>query len=181
MLEHPCVLVKQEDGMETRRQRRIDIAFGAVADHPATVRRELVAVDDRTIRRRILFRNNLDRRKMRCEPGVSQLVGLLGVIALGHQDQLVPSGEIRERFIYLRQQLDLLVRNGLRKSDDAPALFFCHLLGAESFKTLEKRPRKAAEAVAVGQDGFALDGVERIADFGWRVMPVIEKTDKRGD
>ena len=40
---------------------------------------------------------------------------------------------------------------------------------------------EAGEAVAVGEDGFALDGVEGLADFGGGVLVVVEIADERGD
>ena len=40
----------------------------------------------------VLLRDNLDRSKELGEPGAGEFVGLLGVVALGHEDEVVAGG-----------------------------------------------------------------------------------------
>ena len=63
MLENPCVFVEEKHGVKAGGEGWIDVAFGAVADHPAGVRREFVARDDCAVGRRVLFGDDFDRRR----------------------------------------------------------------------------------------------------------------------
>jgi hypothetical protein len=69
MLQNPSIFVHQKYRMEARCQSRINVALGTVADHPAGVRLELMSGNHGVISGRILFGDNLDRRKERCETG----------------------------------------------------------------------------------------------------------------
>ena len=60
VFQHPGVFVEEEDGVETGGERGVDVAFGAVADHPTGVRRELVASDDLAIGRGVFLGDDLD-------------------------------------------------------------------------------------------------------------------------
>ena len=102
-----------------------------------------VAKDYFTIRRRILLGDNLDGDKMRREPGARQLVGLLGVVALGHQDEMMTRGQFGQRLRHAGQQLYLLLGDGARESANALALFLGHRRGAEALEAVDKRAREA--------------------------------------
>ena len=75
------------------------------------MRLEFVARDHGAIGSGIFFGRNFDGGKVRGQPGTRQLVGLLGVVALGHQDEMMTAGEIGQRFFDTGQQLDLLLGN----------------------------------------------------------------------
>src|SRR3954447_23538481 len=90
MLKNPCVFMEEEYGMQTGGQRRVDVAFGTVANHPAGVRMQLMTPDNSQVGSRILFANDLDGGEVSCEAGTSNFVRLLGMISLGHEDQPVP-------------------------------------------------------------------------------------------
>ena len=62
------------------------------------VRRELVAGDDCAVGRRVLFGDDFDGGEMLRESGAGQLVGLLGLVAFGHQDEPVTRGQVGEGF-----------------------------------------------------------------------------------
>ena len=55
VFEDPGVFVEEEDGVESGGEGGVDVAFGAVADHPSGVGRELVADDDLAVGGRIFF------------------------------------------------------------------------------------------------------------------------------
>jgi hypothetical protein len=76
VLQNPRVFLKQKHGVQAGSHRWVDVALGTVADHPAGVRGQLVARDDRAVCRRILFRHDLDRVEKRRQAGAGQLVGL---------------------------------------------------------------------------------------------------------
>ncbi len=69
MFEDPGVFVEEEDGMEPGSQGGIDVALGAVADHPAGVRLELVTGDDGVVGGGIFFGDDLDGGEMRGKSG----------------------------------------------------------------------------------------------------------------
>ncbi len=181
MFQNPRVFVEEENGVETGRERGIDIALGAVSDHPAGVLGELVASDDGAVGWGIFLRDDFDCGEVFCESGAANLVGLLGVIAFCHQDEAVTLSEVAEGFIDLRQKFDLLLGDGIGEAYDAVALVLVHRFRAESFEARDKRAREAGQTVAVREDGFALDGVECLADFSGRVLVVVEVADEGGD
>ena len=67
---------------------------------------------------------------------------------------------------YAGKQLDLLLLDGAGEAENALDFFFGDRGGAEALKAGDQRAGEAGEAVAVGEDGFALDFVEGLADFG---------------
>ena len=90
-------------------------------------------------------------------------------------------GELGEGFCDAGEELDFLLGDGAGEAADAVAFFFGDGLGAEALKAVDERTGEAGEAVAVGEDGFALAGVEGLADFGGGVLVVIEIADEGGD
>ena len=64
----------------------------------AGVGRELVAGDDFAVGGRVFFGDDFDGGEVRGEAGAGELVGLLGVVALGHEDEAVAGGERRRGF-----------------------------------------------------------------------------------
>ena len=80
------------------------------------------------------------------------------------------------------EQLDLLVGDGLRRSSTMRSCFSGG--DGRQMKALEagdQRAAEAGEAVAVGEDGFALDFVELLADLLGGVFVVVEVGDEGGD
>ena len=67
------------------------------------------------------------------------------------------------------------------KLENALDFFFGDRGGAEALKAGDERAGEAGEAVAVGEDGFALDCVEGLAHFGGRVLVVVQIADEGGD
>ena len=63
VFEDPGVLVEEEDGVEAGGEGGVDVAFGAVADHPTGVRRELVAGDDLAVGGGVFFLRRFQRRR----------------------------------------------------------------------------------------------------------------------
>ena len=72
----------------------------------------------------VFFGDDFDGGEVRGEAGAGQLVGLLGVVALGHEDEAVAGGQLGEGFGDAGEQLDLLLGDGAGEAADALALFF---------------------------------------------------------
>ena len=70
---------------------------------------------------------------------------------------MVAGGELGEGFGDAGEEFDLLLGDGLGKAADAVAFFVGDGLGAEALEAGDEGAREAGEAVAVGEDGFALD------------------------
>ena len=60
VFQNPRVFVEEKHCMQPGCERRVDIAFGAVADHPGGLRANVLAKDDFTVSRRIFFSDNLN-------------------------------------------------------------------------------------------------------------------------
>ena len=122
----------------------------------------------------IFFGDDFDGGEVRRKAGAGQLVGLFGLVALGHEDEAVAGGQFGQGFGNAGEQLDLLLGDGAGKAENPLHLFFSNWRGAEAVKAFNQRAREAGKAVAVGEDGFALDGVESLADLGGGVLVVVE-------
>jgi len=181
VLQNPGAGMKEKDGVQAGGQGRVDVALRAVADHPTGVGREFVALENFAIGGRVLFCNDFDGGEVAGESGAGQLVGLFRLIALGHEDETVAGGQFGESFFHAGEQLDLLFLDRAGKAENALGLFFRDRRGAETLKTRNQGPGKAGQAVAMGQNGFALHGVEGLAHFGRRVLVVVQVADERGD
>ena len=105
--------------MESGGEGGIDVAFGAVADHPAGVGRELVAGDDVAVGWRVFFGDDFDSGEVGGEAGAGELVCLLGVVAFGHEDEAVAGGEVGEGFGDAGEKLDFLLGDGAGEAADA--------------------------------------------------------------
>src|ERR1700739_2196567 len=69
VFQHPCVFVEEEDSMQSCGEGGVDVALDAVADHPACVRRELVAGDDFAVSGRVFFLYDFNRVEVSGKPG----------------------------------------------------------------------------------------------------------------
>jgi len=106
------------------------------------------------------------------------LVGLLGAIALGHQDEMMPAGQLFEGFRHSGQQFDFLFGDGARKSANALALFLGHWRGTQALEAVDERRGEARKPVAVREDGLALHCVQRQPHFAGRVLFVVQESDE---
>src|SRR5712692_2289082 len=163
MLELPGGVVRDEDGVEPRLERRVDVATWAVADHPAVRFHDAVPVDQTFVRRRILLRHDLDGFEEALQARPPDLGGLLGCFPLGEQDQPVAVGEIRQR---LRHAVQDVRRSALERGDHVGHLRQSLPLGQVARKLqvgLLERASEAAHAVAVLPDVASLSLVQDVA------------------
>src|SRR3989442_1900522 len=65
VLKLPGGMVRDEDGIQARLERRIDVTAGTVADHPAVRLHDAVPVDQPGVGGHVLFRHDLDRKSTR--------------------------------------------------------------------------------------------------------------------
>jgi hypothetical protein len=140
-----------------------------------------VTGDDRTISGGIFFGHDFHCGEVTGEAGARQLVSLLGVVALGHEDELVAGAEVGEGFGYLRKQLDFLFPDGAGETANAFDLVFGDRLGAEALEAVDEGLGEAVEAVTVGEDGFAFNLIKSLTDLSRSVFAMIEKTDEGGN
>ncbi len=125
--------------------------------------------------------DDLDGREVLGDPGAGQLVSLFGLIALGHQDEPVAGGEAGEGFGHAGQELDFLVGDGGGEGGDALLFLVGDRPGAEALEAGDQGAGEAGDAVAVGEDGFALHGVEGLTHLGGGVGVVIQVADEGDD
>jgi hypothetical protein len=89
MFQNPRIFVEKEHGIETGSESRIYVAFGTVSDHPGCVSRDFVACEDGLVGGWVLLGDDFEGCEIRRQAGTADLVGLLGVIAFGHEDEAV--------------------------------------------------------------------------------------------
>ena len=94
--------------------------------------------DDFAVSGWIFFGNNFDRGKVAGEAGAGEFVGLLGMVALGHQDEAVAAGQLVQCLFHAGQQFDLLFGDGAGKALNALALFHGDRGGAEPLKAITR-------------------------------------------
>jgi hypothetical protein len=94
VLEDPGAGVMDEHGVEASGERGVDVGLGAVADHPGGVGREFVFGDDGVVGGGVLLGRNLDGGEVGLDAGALEFVGLLGVVALGDEDEAMARGEL---------------------------------------------------------------------------------------
>ena len=181
VFEDPCVFVNKEDGMQTGGERGVDVALGAVADHPAGLRREVVALHYGAIGVGVFFGDDFYGGEVLGEAGALQLTGLLALVSLGHQNDTVARGQVSEGFFYAGEQLNIVLVNNAGKAVDTVDVLVGCGAGGQALITRNKRPAEAVEPIAVGEDGLVLNGVEVLANFGRGVRFVIEPGDEVGD
>ena len=121
VFEHPGVRVVDVDGVESGGERGIDIGAGAVADHPGGAARERMARADALIRLGVFLVRDFDGGEVFAQPGSQQLAGLFGRVALGHENEAMAVGKLRQRFLNAGEKLDLLVCNRFSEAHDALA------------------------------------------------------------
>lgn len=140
----PGEVVGDEDCIESGGKSRIDVGFGAVADHPCGAAFAAMMGGETFVSRMVFFREHFNGAEVRREAGAVELVGLLGRISLRDQDKAVTKGEIGQGFVNLREQLNLMIGDRLREADDALVFVGRDRVIGELFKTGNER---FAEAV----------------------------------
>ena len=83
------------------------------------------------------------------EARAGHLVGLFGMITLGHQNEPVTCGQVGQSLGHAGQQFNFLLSNGAYKASNALSLLLGHRRRAKPLKTSKQRVRKAGKAVAV--------------------------------
>ena len=84
---------------------------------------KLMAMEDFAVSRGVFFGGNLDGGEVLGEAGAGQLVGLLGMVALGHEDEPVARGQLGQGLGHAGEQLDLLLGDGAGEAFECAARF----------------------------------------------------------
>ena len=126
VLEDPGEVVGDEDRVDASRESWVNVRARAVADHPGVAGLATVVGDQGAVGVVVLFVEDLDGSEVGGEARALELVGLLFGVALSDHDQSVAGGEVGEGRGNVREELDLLVGDGLGEAFD-PAV----LLGGE--------------------------------------------------
>ena len=113
VFEHPGEIVRDEDSVESGRERRVYVGLRTVAYHPGFSGVAGVMTGDGEVGFAVLFGQNFNRREIRSKAGASKLVGLLDGVALGDEDEAMPRGKIRESGVDGREEFDLVLRDAL--------------------------------------------------------------------
>ena len=129
----------------------------------------------------VFFCDDLNCREVTGKAGTFQLVSLLGVVAFGHEDEPVACGQLGQGLGHAGEQLNLLLGDGAGEAFNALALFVGHGRGAEPREAVYQRASETRQAISMGEDSLAFDGVQRLSDLGGRVPVVIQITYEGGD
>ena len=73
---------------------------------------------------RVFFGDDFYGGEVGGEAGAGELVGLLGAVALGHEDEAVARGELGKGFGDAGEKFDFLFGDGAGEAADALAFFF---------------------------------------------------------
>ncbi len=96
VFENPGVVVGDEDGVEAGGEGGVDVGAGAVADHPGGGGFEGVVAGEGAVGVGVFFGEDLDLGEEVREAGAGELVLLLGLAALGDEDEAMALGEVGE-------------------------------------------------------------------------------------
>jgi hypothetical protein len=118
---------------------------------------------------------------VRCKAGALELTVLLGRVALGHEDKAMPGREIYERLADVREKFNLVVCDGIGKTQDMAMLLVRHRSVGKLLIAVKERASKAAEAIPVSRDRGMLTAVQMLTDFNRRMDLVVEKGDEGGN
>lgn len=181
VLEDPGEAVGDEDGVESGPEGGIDVRAGAVADHPGGCGVAAMVRGEGEVGFVVFFGEDFDGAEARGEAGAVELAGLLGGVALGDEDEAVAGGELGEGLVDAREELDLVIGDGVGEVEDALVLLVGEGRVGELLEAVDEGAAEAAQAVAVGGDGGVLAVVEVLADLGRSVDLMIEVGDEGGD
>ncbi len=177
-LERPGEVMRNEDGIEPSGKGGIDVGLGAVADHPCGATLAAVMRGEAAVSRAMLFRQHLDGAEVRSEAGAVKLVGLLGVVALGDEDETVARGKLGKGLGYVGKKLDLLIGDGLSEADDAGVFIWRNRAIGKLLEAGDERLTKAGYSIATRGDGGSLDAVEPLADLFGAIDSMVEIRDE---
>ena len=180
-LERPGEVVGDKDGIQSGGEGGVNVGFGAIADHPCDAGFATVMRGETAVGGVMLLRKDFDGAEVRGETGAAQLVGLLGRITLGDEDEAVTGGEVGQSFGYMGQEFDLLIGDGLGEADDAGVFVRCDGTIGELLETGDERVAKAVEPVTASGDSGSFDTIEALADLLGRVDAVVVIGDEGGD
>jgi len=179
--QHPGEVVGKEDGVHPCGKRGVDVGLGAVADHPCAVEVAGVAGGEGAIGGGVFFGEDLNSGEVCGQAGSGELVVLLDWIAFGNEEAAVTSGQLGESGSNVREQLDLVVGDGLCKAENTGVLLRGNGRVGELFEAVDQRAAEALESVAVRGDGGVFHTVEVGANLAGSVSAVIEIGDERRD
>ena len=179
--ECPGKVVGNEDGIQSGREGRVDVRFGAVADHPCSAGFAAVMRGEAAVGGMVLFGENFNGTEMSGKAGAAKLVGLLGVISLGDQNETVARGKVGQGFGDVGKEFDLLIGDRLREADDAIVFVWRDGAVGELLEAGDERVTKTVESVAASGDGGVFDMVETLANLLGAVDTVIKVGDEGGD
>jgi len=89
VFQHPGEVVWDEDCVQARGKRRIDVRLRAVADHPGSIDLAAVLGGEFAVRGIRLLGQDFDGCEVRCQAGSPELLPLLRVVAFGNEDATV--------------------------------------------------------------------------------------------
>src|ERR1700757_4481000 len=80
MFQMPGIRMRDENGIQTHLQRRIDVAARAIPDHPAVGLDDFELLDHSLVYRGIFFQHDFNRIEMRLQPRALDFRGLLWLV-----------------------------------------------------------------------------------------------------
>ena len=89
--------------------------------------------------------------------------------------------EVVQRFGDFGKELDVVVLDDTRESEDLFVKIGSDCDGTQSFKCIDESVGKAVEAVPVFDDAFALDIIEHLAHLLGRELVMVEERNETGD
>ena len=181
VLEDPSEVVGNKNSVKTGGECGVHVRTGAVADHPGSAGFAAVATGEGEVGLVMFFRQHLHRAEVLFEARTVKLVGLFGRVSLGDHNEAVPIRQLGEGWLDIRQQFDLMVRDGLGEALNAAVLLVRHRRVGELLEAGNQRAAEAVQAVAVRQDGGVLNAVEMAANLIGSVDAVVEIRDEAGN
>src|SRR5215471_1418151 len=164
LLQLPGGCVRDEDGVESRRKGRIDVAARAVPHHPATGLNDAMLAHQPLVSGYFLLSHNLDGLEESLEARALGLRGLFGGLTLGEENQPVALGKVGERLGYALEDM----RGCLLERPDHPVHVLYHFAPGHVPRELQIRlfegSPEAAHSVAVLADVRPLSLVQDPAD-----------------
>jgi len=181
MLQHPCLVMWDEDGMQSGGEGWVDVRFWAVADHPRTRGVECIFLNDLPIGRWIFFGDHFTGRKMMLDAATFDLGSLLGVNAFSHDDEMMAGAEIFQGFRHAPDQFDRMFSDGMGESTYRFMQVGCDGAIREPFKTRDKGLGEALQAVSMGENGLVFDCIQKQPDFLAGMGLMVEQGDEFRD
>ena len=144
VLEDPCEVVGDKDGVESSGEGGVDIGARAVADHPSEAGFAAVVAGEREVGFVVLLGQDFDGGEVGGQSRAAKFIGLFVGIAFGDEDEAVACREVGEGFGDVGEELDLLLGDGLSEAGDAVVLFGGDGGVAELLEAIDERTAEAA-------------------------------------